>query len=57
MFDLELTNANIERGIFSSEIKYNLHINIDGESQSYDIPFTEKVYHGPITLNNFPLIY
>lgn len=48
---VQVENVQFKRGLFSSEITYDLSLQLQGKS--YILPFTSKLYHGPITLNQF----
>lgn len=52
---LKIENMDFKRGVFDSNISYILQLNNSETNQHYEIPFYGKVYHGPITLNDFSL--
>ncbi|WP_424765391.1 DUF945 family protein [Necropsobacter rosorum] len=49
----QLENVKFERGLFSSAVSYDAVIRSTKENKSYVIPFAGKVYHGPLTINDF----
>lgn len=52
-FRVAINELQFKRGLFSSDISYK--VNLDINEKQYEIPFKEKFYHGPITLNDFSL--
>ncbi|OOS00096.1 hypothetical protein B0186_06950 [Canicola haemoglobinophilus] len=52
-FHVAINDLQFKRGFFSSDISYK--VNLDINEKQYEIPFKEKFYHGPITLNDFSL--
>lgn len=50
MSEVKIEHATFDRGVFSSDIGYDVVVN--GENQLV-LPFKGKLYHGPFTLNNF----
>ncbi|MBN6710697.1 YdgA family protein [Haemophilus haemoglobinophilus] len=51
IFRAEINDLQFKRGFFSSDISYKVDLTIIG--RQYEIPFKGKLYHGPITLNDF----
>lgn len=47
----QIKNTQLERGIFSSQLTYQ--ISLSTQDKTHIIPFKGTIYHGPITLNNF----
>ncbi|MFZ7108607.1 DUF945 family protein [Avibacterium avium] len=50
-YSVQIKDAVLDRGFFSSDMHYQ--IEIKGYNLDEVIPFVGKIYHGPITLNNF----
>ncbi|MFZ7187232.1 YdgA family protein [Avibacterium avium] len=50
-YSVKINNAVLNRGFFSSDVRYQLEIK--GEELNGTIPFVGKIHHGPITLNDF----
>lgn len=50
---LHINTLDFQRGIFSSQIKDELVINaeIKGEKRQWIVPFTDRLYHGPLPFN------
>ncbi|MCU9997931.1 YdgA family protein [[Pasteurella] aerogenes] len=49
----KVENVKFERGFFSSTLSYDLLLTSAKDNITYRLPMAGKVYHGPITLNNF----
>lgn len=49
----KVENVKFERGFFSSTLSYDLLLTSPKDNITYRLPMAGKVYHGPITLNNF----
>ncbi|WP_109078708.1 YdgA family protein [Aggregatibacter kilianii] len=48
---IKIDHVQIQRGIFSSNISYDLVITSTHDNDSTIIPFNGKLYHGPLPLN------
>ncbi|MFZ7233536.1 DUF945 family protein [Avibacterium avium] len=50
-YSVQIKDAVLDRGFFSSDVHYQLEIKSDDLNGT--IPFVGKIHHGPITLNDF----
>ncbi|OOF42487.1 YdgA family protein [Rodentibacter trehalosifermentans] len=50
-FKVEYKNKQFDRGFFSSQIEDELILSFAGEEKQWIIPFSSKLYHGPLPLN------
>lgn len=50
-FNVEYKNKQFERGLFSSQVEDELVITFPKEEKTWTIPFSSKLYHGPLPLN------
>lgn len=48
----QIENPHFVRGLFSSAVDYEIRIQKAGE-QTRTLPFAGKLYHGPLTINDF----
>lgn len=51
-FNIEYKNKSFERNWFSSQVEDELIVAIPRESKEWKIPFSTKLYHGPLPLNH-----
>ncbi|BFU65163.1 YdgA family protein [Rodentibacter abscessus] len=50
-FHVTFKNKQFERGLFSSQIEDEIVISLPQEQKQWTIPFSTKLYHGPLPLN------
>ncbi|OOF57803.1 YdgA family protein [Rodentibacter genomosp. 2] len=50
-FNIEFKNKQFERGFFSSQVEDEMVISLAKEEKQWTIPFSTKLYHGPLPLN------
>lgn len=48
---MKIDSVQFNRGFFSSDMQYNVIINSAKQNTSYTVPFSGKLYHGPLPLN------
>lgn len=48
---MKIEDVRFHRGIFSSDMHYNLVIKSEDQNKTSTVPFVGKLYHGPIPLN------
>ncbi|WP_279324766.1 DUF945 family protein [Caviibacterium pharyngocola] len=49
----QIENVNFSRGIFSSDVRYDVVMTHAPDNVRYTVSFVGKLYHGPLTVNNF----
>lgn len=49
--ELKIENAKFMRGLFSSDVAYDITFKPLPDSETFVIPLEGKVYHGPLPLN------
>lgn len=50
-FNVEYKTKQFERGLFSSQVEDEVVITLPKENKTWTIPFSSKLYHGPLPLN------
>lgn len=50
-FNIEYKNKQFERGLFSSQVEDEVVISLPKEAKTWRLPFSSKLYHGPLPLN------
>lgn len=50
-FNVEYKNKSFERGWFSSQVEDEIVVSLPQEQKQWTIPFSTKVFHGPLPLN------
>ncbi|MBN6064982.1 YdgA family protein [Aggregatibacter actinomycetemcomitans] len=49
---VKIDHVNIQRGVFSSDISYDLVITSKTDNNITTVPFNGKLYHGPLPINH-----